>query len=131
MMSIRCLAVAVAVGFAGICGVATDGQIALHVILRWCVGTIGFTEQTVVRILTGCTPAGRFSISCLLRFRGSEDVRLHSVLVHTAWCLGLGVGTEQITASTAWRLQDSLFGVSNIEQLNVLECGVCGHFFPL
>lgn len=119
MMSIRCLAVAVTVGFAGICGVATDGQIALHVILRWCVGTIGLTEQTVVRILTGCTPAWSLSISCLLPFRGSEDIRLHSVLVHTAWCLGLGVGTEQITASTAWRLQNFARALGVLSESNV------------
>lgn len=99
-------AAAVTVGFAGVCGVVTDGQIALHVILGRGVGTVGFAEQTVVRVLAGCAAAWGFSVSCLLPFRGGEDVRLHSVLVHAAWGLGLIVGTEQIAAATAWRLQN-------------------------
>lgn len=99
-------AAAVTVGFAGVCGVVTDGQIALHVILGRGVGTVGFTEQTIVRVLAGCAAAWSFSVSCLLPFRGGEDVRLHSVLVHAAWGLGLIVGTEQIAAATAWRLQN-------------------------
>lgn len=99
-------AAAVTVGFAGVCGVVTDGQIALHVILGRGVGTVGFAEQTVVRVLAGCAAAWGFSVSCLLPFRGGEDVRLHSVLVHAARGLGLIVGTEQIAAATAWRLQN-------------------------
>lgn len=119
MMSVRCLAIAVSIGFAGIRGITTDGQIALHVILGRCVRTINFSEQTIVRVLSGCTATWRFSISCLLPFRGSEDVRLHSVLVHTAWCLGLGVGTEEITAATAWRLQNFARALGVLSESNV------------
>lgn len=54
-------AAAVTVGFAGVCGVVTDGQIALHVILGRGVGTVGFAEQTVVRVLAGCAAAWGFS----------------------------------------------------------------------
>lgn len=118
VMSICCLSVAVAVGFAGICGVITDGQIALHVILGRGVGTIRFSEQTVVRVLTRGGTARGFSISCLLPFRGGEDVRLHPVLVHAAWGLGLIVGTEQIAAATAWRLQNFARALGVVSESN-------------
>lgn len=118
VMSVSLAVAAVTVGFAGICGVVTDGQIALHVILGRGVGTIGFSEQTVVRILTGSAAAWSFSVSCLLPFRGGEDVRLHSVLVHAAWGLGLIVGTEQIAAATAWRLQNFARALGVVSESN-------------
>lgn len=118
VMSVSLAVAAVTVGFAGICGVVTDGQIALHVILGRGVGTIGFSEQTVVRILTGRAAAWSFSVSCLLPFRGGEDVRLHSVLVHAAWGLGLIVGTEQIAAATAWRLQNFARALGVVSESN-------------
>lgn len=109
MMSVRLAgAVAVAVGLSRIRGVASDGQIALHVVLGRCVRAVRFAKQTVVRVLAGDGAAWRFrSISGLLPLRGGEDVGLHSVLVHAAWSLGFGtVSSEKIAASTAWRLQD-------------------------
>lgn len=114
------VAAVVSVGFAvGIRGVqTTDGQIALHVILGRGVGTIGLAEQTVVRVLTGSGAAWGFSISGLLPFRGGEDVRLHSVLVHAAWGLGLIVGTEQIAAATAWGLQNFARALGVVSESN-------------
>lgn len=113
-------AAVVSVGFAvRIRGVhTTDGQVALHVILGRSVGTIGLAEQTVVRVLTGSGAAWGFSISGLLPFRGGEDVRLHSVLVHAAWGLGLIVGTEQIAAATTWRLQNFARALGVVSESN-------------
>lgn len=104
-----------------------DRQIALHVVLGRRVRTVDLAEQAVVRVLTVGAAAWGFTISGPLALRYGEDVRLHSVLVHAAWSLGLVVGTEKVAASTTWRLQNSLFGVSDVVQLNVLESGVRGH----
>lgn len=97
-----------AVGFSRVRGVASDGQIALHVVLGRCVRAVRFAKQTVMRVLAGDVTAWRFrSISGLLSVRGGKDAGLHSVLVHAAWGLGFGtVGSEKIAASTTWRLQD-------------------------
>lgn len=114
--------VAVAVGLSRIRGVASDGQIALHVVLGRGVRAVRFAEQTVVRVLTGDGAAWRFrSISGLLSLRSGKNAGLHSVLVHAAWSLGFStVSSEKIAASTAWRLQDfarvlGVFSESNVE----------------
>lgn len=123
VMSVRRLAgtIAVAVGLSRIRGVASDGQIALHVVLGRCVWAVRFAKEAVVRVLAGGGTAWRFrSISGLLPFRCSKDAGLHSVLVHAAWGLGFStVSSEKIAASTAWRLQDFARALGVVSESNV------------
>lgn len=99
-------AIGVTIGAGTIRIVATDRQIALHVVLGRSVRTVDLAEQPVVRVLAGYPTAWSFTVSSLLSIRSGEDVRLHPVLVHAAWSLGLVVGTKQIAASATWRLQN-------------------------
>lgn len=89
-----------------------DRQIALHVVLGRRVRTVDLAEQAVVRVLAVGGAAWGFTISGLLALRRhGKDVGLHSVLVHAAWSLGLIVGTEEVAASTTWRLQNFARGL--------------------
>lgn len=110
------LGVAVAVGVSVRLGVGLvgrpDRQVALHVVLGRRVRAVHLAEQAVVRVLAAGATARGFNVSGLVAAgRGREDVRLHTVLVHAAWRLGLVICSEQIAASATWRLQNFARGL--------------------
>lgn len=108
-----CLAVGVlAAGIRVILPVA-DRQVALHVVLGRRERAVQLAEQAIVRVLALGGAARSFRASILVGIRwGCEDVRLHAILAHGAWGRGPEVvGAEQITASTAWWLQNFARGL--------------------